>query len=66
MGRSIKGTHTKATINRINWIWSCDVFPGVPQSGNPPQQSSVLPSFKGTLIIVVIIEGAKGIVAAVH
>ncbi len=40
-------------------IESWEVFPGYPHIGCPPQQSSVLPSISGILIMVVIMEGAS-------
>ena len=55
--------HITAMINRINWIVSCDESGYYPQRGRAPLAFDVWPSFKGILIIVVIIEGAYGIVS---
>lgn len=60
-GKSIRGTEIAAITKSHSCILSWEVFPYSPHIGWPPQQKSVPPSFNGKLIIVVIMEGALGL-----
>jgi len=57
----MRGTDMAAIIKNHSWMLSWEVLPYYPHIGYPPQQESVPPSFKGRLIIVVIIDGACGL-----